>query len=127
MEKEKTLTAKEEEFLRYLKKQLLFSGISIRIKESLWDLCNDNGMPPVFGNDAQLLKQIDIDFVLYKKNRLIAGIEILDEPDELDEKLGEKTLIDFNFRRLSAECHMIMGTDNLKQAAKIIKEKISRS
>ena len=127
METEKKLTVKEEEFCRYLKKQLLFSGITVRMKESLWDICQNNAMPVMFGNQGELLKQIDIDFVLYKKEKLIAGIEILDEPNELDENFGEKTLIDFNFKRLSAQCFMIPGTDNFKEAARIIKEKISNS
>ena len=66
METEKKLTVKEEEFYRYLKKQLLFSGIKIRTKESLWDICQNNAMPVMFGNQGELLKQIDIDFVLYR-------------------------------------------------------------
>ena len=125
METEKKLTEKEEEFYRHLKKQLFLSGINIQSKVSLYDICNNYDMPLAFGNDVNILKQIDIDFVLYKKGKLIAGIEILDEPNELDENLGEKTLIDFNFKRLSAQCHMILGTDDMKMAAAIIKEKIS--
>ena len=127
MEKEKILTAREEEFYRYLKKELFLSGIRVRFKQSLWDICSQNPVPMPYGNEAGLLKQIDIDFVLYRKDRLIAGIEILDEASELDENLGEKTLIDFNFKRINARCFVIMGTDDLKKAAKFIKEKISSS
>ena len=125
METKRKLSAVEEEFYAHLKRQLLFSGIDIRIKRSLYDICQENDILLPFGKDTELLKDIVIDFLLYKKGKLIAGIEVLDEENELDEKRGEKTLINFNFARLSAECFMVSDFRNLKQEAKQIKEKIT--
>lgn len=118
------LTRCEEEFYKLLKKRLFLSGIDIKTKISLNKLCyerKDVGF--VFGKDRSLIEDIDIDFVLYRGNRVIAGIEIVDEPDELKMEIGKKMLIDTLFKTMGYEYFRIVDLTKLKEAAEIVANK----
>ncbi|MBR3227039.1 MAG: hypothetical protein IKF68_00680 [Erysipelotrichaceae bacterium] len=122
----RTLTEKEKEFLSYLKKALRFSGISIRQKVNIEELCEERkDVPITFENEKKLVKDVVIDFVLYRKGKAIAGIEIVDEPEEYRSAKGEKILKDFVFRTLGYEYFRVIRMDKLRESADIIKEKIS--
>ena len=120
------LTKKEEEFLGYLKKALRFSGISIRQKVSIRELYDEReDIDLLLGNSEKLLGDVVIDFVLYKKGKAIAGIEIVDEPEEFLNAKGAKLMKDYIFRTFGYECFRVVNMDKLKEAAKIIKEKVN--
>ena len=78
-----------------------------------------------FGNEEKLIENILIDFVLYKNGFPIAGIEIIDEADEMNLSLGEKMLKDMIFVRLGYEFFRFEDLDKLKEAAKEVKKKIT--
>ncbi|MBQ2656019.1 MAG: hypothetical protein IJF95_05230 [Erysipelotrichaceae bacterium] len=119
------LTEKEAEFLGYLKKALRFSNISIRQKISIGELYDEReDIDLVLGSSEYLLKDVLIDFVLYKKGRAIAGIEIVDEPEEFMNARGEKLMKDYIFRTFGYEFFRVVNMDKLKDAAYIIKDKI---
>ena len=95
------LTVLEQKFYNLLKRELFFSGMEIRTKISIRDLCKErNDIVIAYGRDNYLINDIIIDFVLYKDNKAIAGIEIVDEPEELSLKKGEELLINTIFTRL---------------------------
>ena len=119
------LTEKEAEFLGYLKKALRFSNISIRQKISIGELYDEReDVTLVLGSSEYLLKDVLIDFVLYKKGNAIAGIEIVDEPEEFLNAKGAKLMKDYIFRTLGYECFRVVNMNKLKEAAYIIKDKI---
>ncbi|MBQ6492993.1 MAG: hypothetical protein IJI92_03925 [Erysipelotrichaceae bacterium] len=122
---ENNLTPCEEKFYGHLKKQLFLSGIEIRTKISLYDLCMErSALNITFGNEEEIVKDIIIDFVLYKKDRVIAGIEVLDEPNELEDHRGENLLKDLLFGRMSYEYFKVTDMDRLNDAAKMIRKKL---
>ena len=119
------LTEKEMEFLGYLKKALRFSNISIRQKISIGELYDEReDVTLVLGSSEYLLKDVLIDFVLYKNGKAIAGIEIVDEPEEFLNAKGAKLMKDYIFRTLGYECFRVVNMKKLKEAAYIIKDKI---
>ncbi len=98
---ENELTEIEQQFYKYLKKELFFSKITIRSKIAIKDLCKERSdVVIMFGRDNYLIENIVIDFVLYKYGKVIAGIEVIDEPEELELKKGEEMLINTIFNRL---------------------------
>ena len=122
---ESNLTILEHKFYKFLKKELFFSGIEIRTKITIKDLCKErNDVVIIYGRDNFLIDDIIIDFVLYKDNEAIAGIEIIDEPEELSLKKGEELLINTVFTRLGYQFFRITDTEKLSEAAKIIKKKL---
>ena len=121
------LTALEQEFYTFLKRELFFSGIEIKTKIAIKDLCKErNDVVIAYGRDNYLIENIVIDFVLYKDNKAIAGIEIIDEPEELSLKKGEELLINTIFTRLGYKFFRITDTNKLKEAAKIIKKNLKK-
>ncbi len=119
------LTEKETEFLSYLKKALRFSGISIRQKVSVGELYDEReDINLVLGSSEALLKDVMIDFVLYRKGKAIAGIEVVDEPEEYLNAKGEKLLKDYIFKTFGYECFRVVNMNKLKEAAYIIKDKL---
>ena len=119
------LTVLEQKFYKVLKKELFFSGMEIRTKISIRDLCKErNDIVIAYGRDNYLIDDIIIDFVLYKHDKAIAGIEIVDEPEELSLKKGEELLINTIFMRLGYQFFRITDTDKLGEAARIIKKKL---
>ncbi|MBP5279972.1 MAG: hypothetical protein J6Z03_05770 [Erysipelotrichaceae bacterium] len=125
MEKEIPLTEKEEEFLKYLKRELIFTNIKIRTKISLEELCEESGNIMVdLNRNREAMKGVLIDFVLYRNNKAIAGIEVVDEPDEFLNSQGEKILKNFIFNTLGYECFRVVEMDRLKQSARFIKNEV---
>ncbi|MBO7698333.1 MAG: hypothetical protein J6S38_04780 [Erysipelotrichaceae bacterium] len=125
MEKEIPLTEKEEEFLKYLKRELIFTNIKIRTKISLEELCEESGNIMVdLNRNREAMKDVLIDFVLYRNNKAIAGIEVVDEPDEFLNSQGEKILKNFIFNTLGYECFRVVEMDRLKQSARFIKNEV---
>ena len=123
---ENELTEIEQRFYKLLKKELFFSKIEIKTKIAIKDLCKErNDVVIMFGRDFYLINDIVIDFVLYKDEKAIAGIELIDEPEELTYKKGEEMLINTIFTRLGYKFFKIVDTNKLKEAAKIIKRKIN--
>ena len=125
MEKEIPLTEKEEEFLKYLKRELIFTNIKIRTKISLEELCEESGNIMVdLNRNREAMKGVLIDFVLYRNKKAIAGIEVVDEPDEFLNSQGEKILKNFIFNTLGYECFRVGEMDRLKQSARFIKNEV---
>lgn len=125
MEKEIPLTEKEEEFLKYLKRELIFTNIKIRTKISLEELCEESGNIMVdLNRNREAMKGVLIDFVLYRNKKAIAGIEVVDEPDEFLNSQGEKILKNFIFNTLGYECFRVVEMDRLKQSARFIKNEV---
>ena len=121
------LTEKEEEFLGHLKKALRMTGISIRPKVSIEELYKERkDIDLVLGSSEKLLKDVIIDFVLYRKGKVIAGIEVVDEPEEFLNARGEKLMKDYIFRTFGYECFRVVNMDRLKEAAYIIKDKLKK-
>lgn len=121
------LTETEQLFYKYLKKELFLSGIKIRTKISVAELCAQRSdVSFQFGNDEQLVKNIIVDFVLYKNSRMIAGIEVIDEPEEFENNRGEKMLKDLLFARMGCEYFRIVDLTRLDAAAKIVKNKTQK-
>ena len=119
------LTVTEQKFYELLKKKLRFTSIEIRTKISLYDLCKErHDVIFTFGNDYKLIEGVIIDFVLYRKDKVIAGIEVVDEPEEMNLKKGEEMLINTIFSRLDYKFFRIVDTNKLKEAVKIIKQKL---
>lgn len=124
----KQLTEKEEKFLKLMKKELFLTGISIRTKIPMEELCKERkDIVILFGNEYALIKDIVIDFVLYKNRKAIAGIELIDEEEELQMNKGEQLLLDTIFLRLGYELFRIIDTGKLPEAAKIIRKKITET
>ncbi|MDO4198330.1 MAG: hypothetical protein Q4D13_05025 [Erysipelotrichaceae bacterium] len=122
------MTIKEEEFYKYLKRYLILTGIEIRNKISIDDLCKERrDLGLSFGKEEELIKDILIDFVLYKDNKAVAGIEIVDEKEELNSTIGERTLIDYLFSRMGYEYFRITDLDKLNEAAKTVRKKTLES
>ena len=78
----------------------------------------------MFGRDFYLINDIVIDFILCKNGKVIAGIELIDEPEELAYKKGEEMLISTIFARLGYKFFNITDTSKLKESAKTIKREI---
>ena len=120
----KQLTKTEQRFYKMLKKAFMLTRISIKTKISIEELCNEQkNIVFFFGNEKDLVKDVVIDFVLYRNNKAFAGIEIIDEDDELNMTTGEKLLVKTIFRRLGYEFFTVTDPDKLKEATEIIKEK----
>ena len=119
------LTANEQEFLKYLKRKLFFKNYDIRFKVSLHDLYQErNDLSFTFGQNEDLLKDIIIDFILSKDNKVVCGIEIVDEDDELDLSKGRLLLIDSLFKQMNYKYFRVVDLTKLKQAAGIIADKL---
>ena len=119
------LSIKEEEFLKHLKRKLLFKNITIRTKIPLIDLIKERkDINYFFGENVGLLNDIIIDFILSKNDKVICGIEVVDEEDELINEKGRILLIDSLFKQMNYKYFQIVDLDKLKQAASIIAEKI---
>lgn len=119
------LTLKEKEFIKYLKRNLFFRGFKIKYKISLIDLIKERkDINFFFGEDVALLKGIIIDFVLYRNNKVICGIEVVDEEDELGMEKGKLLLIDSLFKQLNYKYFRVVDLDKLKEAASIIADKL---
>lgn len=119
------LSIKEEEFLKHLKRKLLFKNITIRTKIPLIDLIKERkDVNYFFGENVGLLNDIIIDFILSKNDKVICGIEVVDEEDELINEKGRILLIDSLFKQMNYKYFQIVDLDKLKQAASIIAEKI---
>ena len=122
---ENELTEIEQQFYKYLKKELFFTKIEIKTKIAIKDLCKERSdVVIMFGRDNYLIENIVIDFVLYKYGKVIAGIEVIDEPEELELKKGEEMLINTIFNRLGYKFFKIIEISKLKEAAKDIKKEI---
>ena len=120
---EKELTEIEQQFYRFLKKELFFSKITIKSKIAIKDLCKErNDVVIMYGRDNYLTEDILIDFVLYKDDKAIAGIEVIDEPEELELKKGEEMLINAIFNRLGYAFFKVTDTNKLKENAKAIRK-----
>ena len=78
----------------------------------------------MFGRDNYLIENIVIDFVLYKNDKVIAGIEVIDEQEELELKRGEEMLINMIFTRLGYEFFKVTDTSKLKENAKSIRKQL---
>ena len=121
------LTKYEQEFYEYFKKKLFLSGISIKTKTTINSLCEERkDVNFVFGKDTSLMSNIIIDFVLYRGKRAIAGIEIIDEPDELENEKGKKLLIDTLFKSMGYQYFRVVNLNKLKEAATIIAEQAKK-
>ena len=119
------LTANEQEFLKYLKRKLFFKNYDIRFKVSLHDLYQERkDLSFTFGQNEDLLKDIIIDFILSKDNKVVCGIEIVDEDDELDLSKGRLLLIDSLFKQMNYKYFRVVDLTKLKQAAGIIADKL---
>ena len=124
---ENNLTILEQRFYKLLRRELFFSCIEIRTKISIKDLCKErNDIVIAYGRDNYLIDDIVIDFVLSKGNKVLAGIEIVDEPEELTLKKGEELLINTIFTRLGYKFFRIIDTDKLYEAARIVKKNLNK-
>lgn len=120
-----TLSLKEEEFLKYLKRKLLFKNITIKCKIPLVDLIEKRkDVNYFFGENKVLLNDIIIDFVLSKNNKVICGIEVVDENDEISMEKGKLLLIDSLFKQLNYKYFRVVDMNKLKEAANIIADKL---
>lgn len=119
------LTEIEQQFYKLLKKELFFSKIEIKTKIAIKDLCRQrNDVVIMYGRDNYLIDDILIDFVLYKGDKVIAGIEVIDEPEELELKKGEEMLISTIFARLGYKFFKVADISNLKESAKTIRKEL---
>ncbi|MBR3251610.1 MAG: hypothetical protein IKF80_07855 [Erysipelotrichaceae bacterium] len=122
---ESELTEIEQQFYKSLKKELFFSKIEIKTKIAIKDLCKERSdVVIMFGRDNYLIENIVIDFVLYKNDKVIAGIEVIDEQEELELKRGEEMLINMIFARLGYEFFKVTDTSKLKENAKAIRKQL---
>lgn len=122
---ESELTEIEQQFYKSLKKELFFSKIEIKTKIAIKDLCKERSdVVIMFGRDNYLIENIVIDFVLYKNDKVIAGIEVIDEQEELELKRGEEMLINMIFARLGYEFFKVTDTSKLKENAKMIRKEL---
>lgn len=122
---ENELTEIEQQFYKSLKKELFFSKIEIKTKIAIKDLCKERSdVVIMFGRDNYLIENIVIDFVLYKNDKVIAGIEVIDEQEELELKRGEEMLINMIFARLGYEFFKVTDTSKLKENAKAIRKQL---
>ena len=122
---ENELTEIEQQFYKSLKKELFFSKIEIKTKIAIKDLCKERSdVVIMFGRDNYLVENIVIDFVLYKNDKVIAGIEVIDEQEELELKRGEEMLINMIFARLGYEFFKVTDTSKLKENAKMIRKEL---
>ena len=116
---ENELTEIEQQFYKFLKKELFFSKITIRSKIAIKELCKErNDVVIMYGRDNYLTEDILIDFVLYKDDKAIAGIEVIDEPEELELKKGEEMLINAIFNRLGYAFFKVTDINRLKELSK---------
>lgn len=119
------LTIKEKEFIKYFKNRIRFKGFKIKEKISIYQLGKDvNEISFLFGNNTDLINDIVVDFVIEKNNKVIAGIELIDEEDELELSRGKQMLIDTFFKTIGAKYFRIVDLNNIKEAANIISSKI---
>ena len=119
------LTEIEQQFYKSLKKELFLSKIEIKTKIAIKDLCKERSdVVIMFGRDNYLIENIVIDFVLYKNDKVIAGIEVIDEQEELELKRGEEMLINMIFARLGYEFFKVTDTSKLKENAKMIRKEL---
>lgn len=119
------LTRYENIFLNILKRKLFLSNIKIKTKVSINDLCKERSeLNFIFGKDQNLIEDIIIDFVLYRKDKVIAGIEIVDEHDEFNMDKGKNLLINTLFKSMGYEYFRILDLNKLDEAAEIIVKKI---
>lgn len=119
------LTIKEKEFIKYFKNRIRFKGFKIKEKISIYQIGKDvNEINFLFGNNTDLINDIVIDFVIEKNNKIIAGIELIDEEDELELSRGKQMLIDTFFKTIGAKYFRIVDLNNIKEAANIISSKI---
>ena len=119
------LTVCEQEFFKYLKKEFFLKAFKIKTKISLKEICEQiKDINIAFDYNNELVKDIIIDFVLYKKNHVVCGIEIVDEKEEKELTMGKNLLIDTLFKTMECEYFRVIDLNNLKEAAKIIKNKI---
>lgn len=117
-----TLTDTEEEFLKYLKKELFLTRINIVPKVPLLQLTKQRSLSvPLTFKEEQLLSDVVIDFVLYENDQPLAGIEIIDEPEELTMSQGEKMLKETIFFRLGYHFFCFEELNDLKTAAHKVK------
>ncbi len=122
---ESELTEIEQQFYKSLKKELFFSKIEIKTKIALKDLCKERSdVVIMFGRDNYLIENIVIDFVLYKNDKVIAGIEVIDEQEELELKRGEEMLVNMIFARLGYKFFKVADTSKLKENAKMIRKEL---
>ena len=120
-----TLSIKEEEFLKHLKRRILFKNITIKCKVPLGDLIKERtDVNYFFGENEALLNDIVIDFILSKNDKVICGIEVVDEKDELENEKGRILLIDSLFKQLNYKYFQIVDLNKLKEAAGIIADKL---
>lgn len=119
------LSLKEKEFIKYLKRNLLFRDFKIKYKTPITELINErNDINSFFGENVALLKDIIIDFVLYRNNKVVCGIEVVDESEELNMEKGKLLLIDSLFKQMNYKYFRVVDLDKLKEAASIIASKI---
>ena len=119
------LTVSEDKFYHLLRKELLFSNIKITKKVSIEDICVKNNIL-LSDFEKKTIKDVVIDFILSKGKKIIAGIEIVDEVEEMN-NLGDKLLKDTIFTRLNSEYFRVIDLDKLGEAVRIIKEKVMKS
>ena len=121
---EANLTVHEQEFYSCLKKKLFLSRIAIRAKVPLAELCDERkDLVFNFGDEKEIINDIVIDFVLYRDTKPVAGIEIFDEPEELENRKGENLLKELLFSRMGYEYFKVVDLNNMNEAAKIVKDK----
>ncbi|MCR5096289.1 MAG: hypothetical protein K6A70_06095 [Erysipelotrichaceae bacterium] len=121
---ETKLTSKEQEFYTCLHRKLIFNNIGIKAKIPLANLCRERSdLLFNFGKDEKIISDVLIDFVLYKKDKVVACVEIFDEPDELENRRGENLLKDLLLSRMGYEYFKVIDLDNIGKAAAIVKEK----
>ena len=121
---ESNLTVHEQEFYSCLKKKLFLTKIAIRTKVPLAELCDERkDLVFNFGGDKEIINDIVIDFVLYKDSKPVAGIEVFDEPEELENRKGENMLKELLFTRMGYEYFKVVDLNNMNEAARIVKEK----
>lgn len=87
------------------------------------DLCKERPEIP-FSLDKKLVENLSIDFVISKGNKVVAGIEIIDEPEEFSLSVGEKMLIDMLFSAMNYDYYRVFKLDRLAEEADIISMKI---
>ncbi|MDO4500159.1 MAG: hypothetical protein Q4B60_02680 [Erysipelotrichaceae bacterium] len=119
------MTKHEEVFYKHLKRKLLFTKFNIEVKVPITKLYKERkDILFTFGKDEHLLDDVIIDFVIKRGKRVIAGIEIVDEEDEINMSIGKKTLINSLFLQMNYEYFRIVDLDKLSEAADIIKDKL---
>ena len=123
---EQKLTQAEEQVYKRLKRKSLFSGIRIETKQSLKDICGMKFDTLItVGAYRKMLESVSVDFVLYRKDRLLLGVDFLDEPGERALSVGERTLVGNTFRTMNSEYLAIEDSEDPDHAADIIWNHVS--